>query len=146
MNSKVYSAILVTLQFIFITLLLLEHGLHVPSFFSFFILFLGCIFGIYTLQHNQLGNFNITPEIKQNASLITTGAYRYIRHPMYFSVLLMMLGIVVSKPTILSFLIYALLIITLFLKAKKEEMLWMEHSCEYKTYMQHTKKIIPFIL
>lgn len=146
MSPKGHSYILVSLQFSFIILLLLEHGLHVPSLFSFFILSLGCGFGIYTLKHNPLGNFNIAPEIKENASLITTGAYRYIRHPMYFTVLLMMLSVVVSKPTFLSFVIYTLLIVTLFLKAKKEEMLWMERSCEYKMYMQNTKKIIPFLL
>jgi protein-S-isoprenylcysteine O-methyltransferase Ste14 len=98
------------------------------------------------VRHNPLGNFNITPEIKENASLITTGAYSYIRHPMYFSVLVMMLGVIVSKPTLLSFFIYALLVATLFLKATKEEVLWMEQSYEYKNYRQQTKKIIPFIL
>ncbi|ARU48429.1 methyltransferase family protein [Sulfurospirillum diekertiae] len=146
MSSKAYSYLLVSLQFIFIAILLVEHGLHTPSNFALLIFLLGCGFGLYTVRHNPLGNFNITPEIKENASLITTGAYRYIRHPMYFSVLVMMLGVVVSKPTILSFLIYTLLIITLFLKAKKEEMLWMEHSSEYTTYMRKTKRIIPFIL
>ena len=146
MKSKRISYLLVSLQFIFITILVIHHDVHTPSNFALLIFLLGCGFGLYTVKHNQLGNFNITPEIKQNASLITTGAYRYIRHPMYFSVLLMMLGIVVSKPTILSFVIFVLLIITLFMKAQKEEMLWMERSCEYKTYMRHTKKIIPFIL
>lgn len=146
MKSKLYSYLLVTLQFIFIALLLMEHGFYMPSILPFLIFFLGCGFGIYTVKHNPLGNFNVTPEIKQNATLITTGAYRYIRHPMYFSVLLMMLGIVVSKLTLLSVLIYALLVLTLFFKAKKEEMLWMEQSCEYRSYMLQTKRIIPFVM
>jgi|GEM_PF-7029613 len=34
----------------------------------------------------------------------------------------------------------------LFLKAKKEEMLWMVQSSEYRNYMQKSKKIIPFVL
>jgi len=146
MSSKAYSYLLVSLQFIFIAILLVEHGLHTPNNFALLIFLVGCGFGLYTVRHNPLGNFNITPEIKENASLITTGAYRYIRHPMYFSVLVMMLGVVVSKPTILNLFIYMLLIVTLFLKAKKEEMLWVEHSFEYKNYMQNTKRIIPFVL
>lgn len=146
MKSKSYSYFLVSLQFILIAILLITHGLQTPSNFALLIFLLGCGFGLYTVRHNKLGNFNITPEIKENASLITTGAYRYIRHPMYFSVLVMMFGVVVSKPTFLSFFIYALLVVTLFLKAQKEETLWMEQSSEYKTYMQQTKKIIPFIL
>jgi len=107
---------------------------------------IGGAFGIYALKHNTLNNFNITPEIKANASLITTGAYRYIRHPMYFSVLVMMLGVVVSKPSLFSLFIYVLLVVTLFIKAQKEEMLWMEQSSEYRNYMQRTKRIIPFVL
>ncbi|QIR76972.2 isoprenylcysteine carboxylmethyltransferase family protein [Sulfurospirillum diekertiae] len=146
MKSQTYSYLLVSLQFIFIAILLIEHGLHIPSNFALFIFLLGCGFGLYTVRHNPLGNFNITPEIKENASLITTGAYRYIRHPMYFSVLLMMLGIVVSQPAILSLFIYMLLVVTLFLKAQKEEMLWIKQSCEYQNYRQKTKRIIPFVL
>jgi len=146
MKSKSYSYILVSLQFIFIAILLIEHGLHTPSNFALLIFLLGCGFGLYTVRHNPLDNFNITPEIKENALLITTGAYRYIRHPMYFSVLVMILGVVISKPTLLSLFIYALLVITLFLKAQKEEMLWMEQSSEYKNYRQRTKRIIPFVL
>jgi len=146
MSSKLYSYLLVSLQFILIAILVIHHGLHTPSNFALLLFLLGCGFGLYTVRHNKLGNFNVTPEIKENASLITTGAYRYIRHPMYFSVLIMMFGIVVSKPTLLSLFIYVLLIATLFLKAQKEETLWMEQSKKYKTYMQQTKKIIPFIL
>lgn len=146
MKSKNYSYILVSLQFIFIAILLVEHGLHIPTIFALLIFILGCGFGLYTVKHNPLGNFNITPEIKENASLITTGAYRYIRHPMYFSVLVMMLGIVLSKPTLLSLFIYVLLVVTLFLKAQKEEMLWIEQSSEYKNYRRKTKRIIPFVL
>jgi len=146
MTSKIYSYILVSLQFILIAILVIHHGFYTPSNFALLIFFLGGGFGLYTLKCNTLSNFNITPEIKENASLITTGAYRYIRHPMYFSVLVMMLGVVVSKPTLLSLFIYVLLVVTLFLKAHKEEMLWVEQSSEYGNYRQKTKKIIPFVL
>lgn len=145
MTSKIYSYILVSLQFIFIAILLLHHGLHTPSTFALLIFFAGSGFGLYTLKCNTLSNFNITPEIKENAALITTGAYRYIRHPMYFSVLVMMLGVVVSEPSVLSLFIYILLVVTLFLKAHKEEILWVERSCEYRSYRQQTKRIIPFV-
>ncbi len=146
MSSKRYSYLLVSLQFIFIALLLIEHGFHIPSSFAVLIFLLGSGFGLYALKYNPLSNFNITPDIKANASLITTGAYRYIRHPMYFSLFVMMLGVVVSKPTLFSFFIYVLLVVTLFLKAYKEEMLWVEQSSEYRDYKQKTKRIIPFVL
>jgi len=58
----------------------------------------------------------------------------------------MMLGVVVSKPSLLSLFIYLLLVVMLFLKAHKEEILWVEQSSEYGNYRQKTKKIIPFVL
>ena len=146
MKSKIYSYLLVSLQFILIAILIVNHGLHTPSNFALLIFLIGGAFGIYALKHNTLNNFNITPEIKANAALITTGAYRYIRHPMYFSVLVMMIGVVVSKPTLLSLFIYVLLVVTLFLKAHKEETFWVEQSSEYVNYRQQTKRIIPFVL
>lgn len=145
-RTKSNSYLLVIQQFFFITLLIILHGMHMPTNFALFLFFLGTLLGLYTIRHNKLGNFNITPEIKKDAVLITTGAYRYIRHPMYFSVLIMMLGVVLSKPSVLSFFVYVLLVLTLSLKAKKEEMLWKQRSSEYKNYMQKTKRIIPFIL
>ena len=146
MKSKLYSYILVSLQFLFITVLILQNDSYTPSILPTFIFFIGCCFGIYTILHNPPNNFNISPEIKENATLITTGAYRYIRHPMYFSVLLIMLGVVLSNLTFLNFIIYGCLIITLFLKVQKEEILWMQRSSEYRNYMLKTKKMIPFIL
>lgn len=146
MMSKSYSYLLVSLQFIFIASLVINHNMHTPSTLALLTFLIGSGFGLYTLKCNTLDNFNITPEIKENAALITTGAYRYIRHPMYFSVFVMMLGVVVSEPSLLSLFLYIFLVVTLFLKAHKEEMLWVEQSSEYRNYRQKTKKIIPFVL
>ena len=44
--------------------------------------------GVWALSANQPGNFNIHPTPHQNGRLIDHGPYRWIRHPMYTSVLL----------------------------------------------------------
>lgn len=102
--------------------------------------------GLFALTHNQLGNFNIQPKMKENAKLITTGIYGYIRHPMYLSVLLMMLGFFVSSPSIIEAILLILLTIVLVLKAKKEEAIWSDETQEYLSYKKKTKLFIPFIL
>ena len=58
---------------------------------------LGLIVGLYTLAHNKLGNFGIYPEPIPDACLVTTGPYRWIRHPMYASLLLFMLGVALYR-------------------------------------------------
>jgi len=113
--------------------------------YTFIIFSIGFIVGIYALFHNGLGNFNIIPEIKDEAILATHGVYKYIRHPMYFSVTFMMLGVIIYNLNIFNITIFSLLILVLFLKARKEELLWGQKSQAYLAYMQKTKMIIPYI-
>lgn len=146
MNDKIYSKVLVFLQFVIILLLLLINDSFFNNSTSLFIFTLGLLFGIYTLYFNRIGNFNISPEIKENSKLIKNGAYKYIRHPMYSSVFLMMSGVILTKINVINILCFIALIIILYLKASKEEKLWSEKFEEYKQYKKHTKMFIPFII
>ncbi len=107
---------------------------------------LGTLLGIWALRHNQLGNFNVQPKLKENAQLITTGIYAYIRHPMYLSVIIMMFSTVIASPTILEISLFVGLIIVLWLKARREEALWSLHNQAYKYYISKSKFFLPFIL
>ena len=146
MNIIKNSNILVAIQFIVILILLLTNQSIFNNYLSLFISSIGFIFSLYTLYFNQVGNFNIRPDIKSNAKLISSGAYKYIRHPMYFCVLLIMGGVILSDINLINIICYGILIIVLYLKAEKEEMLWSEKMEEYASYKEKTKMFIPFIL
>ena len=126
-------------------MLLFSQGV-LSSFVGILVFLIGATVGLFALFRNKLGNFNIQPKMKENAKLITTGIYAYIRHPMYLSVLLMMLGVFISSPSKIEALFLCLLTIVLVLKAKKEESLWSKKSQEYVEYKKRTKLFIPFIL
>ena len=143
-NNPLYPKLLVFLQFSLMGLMLLfSQGV---SFIGVLIFLVGAIIGLFALTHNRLGNFNIQPKMKENAKLITTGIYAYIRHPMYLSVLLMMLGVFIGSPSMIEALFLILLTIVLALKAKKEESIWTEQTEEYVKYKKRTKLFIPFLL
>jgi len=143
-NNPLYPKLLVFLQFSLMGLMLLfSQGV---SFIGVLIFLVGAIIGLFALTHNRLGNFNIQPKMKENAKLITTGIYAYIRHPMYLSVLLMMLGVFIGSPSIVEALFLLLLAIVLVLKAKREESIWLKETKEYVEYKKRTKLFIPFIL
>ena len=146
MKTKTYAYTLVFLQFflIFILLSINESIFNKPL--SLVIFILGLSFGIYTLIFNKLSNFNISPLIKKNAHLITNGAYKYIRHPMYFSLLLMLLAVISTDIRPENIVLYLFLIVVLSLKAKKEEDLWMNENPQYQEYRGKTKMFIPFVL
>ena len=146
MNIIKNSNILVAIQFIVILILLFTNQSIFNNYLSLFISSIGFIFSLYTLYFNQVGNFNIRPEIKSNAKLISSGAYKYIRHPMYFCVLLIMGGVILSDINLINIICYGILIIVLYLKAEKEEMLWSEKMEEYASYKEKTKMFIPFVL
>ena len=60
---------------------------------------LGAASGLYALAHNRLGILGIYPELPPDAELITSGPYRWVRHPMYTSLMLMMFGIAPTRPS-----------------------------------------------
>lgn len=146
MISKYYTSFLVFMQFILIGLLLFLNNSIFSSIYSLIISIIGAVFGLYTLYFNRISNFNIRPDIKKDAHLITKGAYKYVRHPMYLSVVVIMLGVITVNPNILSFIVYFILIYVLYLKAIKEESLWSKNDKDYKNYKSNTKMFIPFIV
>lgn len=141
------SGILVFMQFFIIFLMLLPLGSDTshPNIGSFLVV-IGLSIGALALYKNRLGNFNIRPDIKEDASLVSDGIYSYIRHPMYTSVLVSMLGIVFLYFNIFEIILYLILFLNMLIKMFYEESLWMKKSDEYKEYSKTTYRLVPFIL
>ena len=86
-------------------------------------------------------------EFENTASLIREGIYKYIRHPMYGSLLFLALGVMLKDITPLSALLCVVVIIFLVLTAKIEEKENLKFfGSEYEDYMKKTKMYIPYIL
>ena len=106
---------------------------------------LGVIVGLYTLAHNKLGNFGIYPEPIPDACLITTGPYRWVRHPMYTSLLLFMLGIALYRHAWPNYLGLALLSLAILGKIHREETHLHRRFADYAAYVRRTRRLIPRI-
>jgi len=143
--KNLYSKLLVFLQFgtVGVMLLLAQYRFDMLAAIIFGI---GAVVGLWALTHNRLGNFNIEPELRENCKLVTTGIYRWIRHPMYASVTLMMLGVALMDPRAVQWLLWLFLVNVLLLKAQREESLWLSHDPCYLEYRKKTKYFIPYIL
>jgi protein-S-isoprenylcysteine O-methyltransferase Ste14 len=84
--------------------------------------------------------------IEKTTKLVTGGIYRYIRHPMYGSLLFLAIGIFFKSLTLWSCGLLALVIIFLYLTALIEEQENIQFfGKEYVIYMRKTKRFIPFI-
>jgi len=79
--------------------------------------------------------------------LITSGTFRYIRHPLYCSLLLFGTGIWLKNP--LNYLSLSLGIINalaIYFTARQEEREMLKRfGDQYRSYMRNTKMFIPFI-
>jgi len=140
------SKILVFIQFASIFVLVLPLGTPTTYLKSgMFFIIVGLGVGLLALYKNKLGNFNIRPDIKENCSLITDGIYGYIRHPMYTSVLLSSLGLMLLYFNDFYLVIYLILLFNMLIKMFYEESLWKCHSDEYEVYKKNTSRLIPYI-
>jgi protein-S-isoprenylcysteine O-methyltransferase Ste14 len=109
------------------------------------------IHGVWLLQ--QIGvqdaRRNDSPMLafEKTTRLVTIGAYRYIRHPLYSSLLILTWGIYFKDPGWLALLLAALTTAFLFATAWAEESEDIKFfGAEYRDYMKKSKMFIPFII
>jgi len=140
------SKVLVFIQFSLIFLMLIPLSDYSSfKFVGFFFILLGITVGILGIKQHPKDNFNIRPDIKESCILITDGVYKYIRHPMYFSVIVSMLGVLFLKFSFLEMVLYILLVTNMVIKMLYEESLWHCDRDEYKEYAKSTKRLIPYV-
>lgn len=92
------------------------------------------------------GNWSATVTFKEGHELIERGPYRFVRHPMYTGVLLMILGTAVVAGRISGFAALIIFFFTIWQKFRQEETLLMKHFPDaYRRYMSRTKALMPFL-
>lgn len=138
-------------EFIFLLVLLnypvwFRHVFAVHQIISWILLLGSLIFAIWGfILLARMGK----PEghMERTTRLITTGLYRYIRHPLYLSLILGGFGIMAKDPGWIQTLLAILNFIASFLTAKVEEgEMIKKFGNEYRDYMKRTKMFFPGIL
>ncbi len=141
MNSRV----LVSLQFVAIIAIMIPKSSIMITSYWWVLPLVAILVALWIFMHNRVGNFNVVPEIRDNAKLVVSGPYRYVRHPMYSALILFMSGMLLWHFNLINLLFLAIMIAAVGLKARKEEQLWSDHHEDYLAYKKATKIIIPFI-
>ena len=145
MGNRFKSILLVSLQFLFILLLLSGISLKNISLLTIIFILLSAVLMLWAIVAMQKSKLSILPEPSANATLITNGPYRFIRHPMYTAILLGSLGLLINQFTWLRLAIVISLAIVLLIKLNLEEKMLSQKFDAYKEYMKHTKRIVPNI-
>lgn len=124
---------------------------QLASWFLLSVSLLLVVWGFVLLR--RLGGFSPTAEAsptfdwENTGRLVTTGIYRYIRHPMYSSLLFLAWGAVLKSVTIGTLLLGAAASLALAATAKTEEAENVARfGQEYRDYMTRTRRFVPFLL
>lgn len=114
---------------------------------SLFLVLLGV--GLLQLSGRPDTERNDSPmfEFEKTTQLVTTGIYRYIRHPIYSSLLCLCWGFFFKQPSWLAGLFAMTACGFLLAAARAEERENIQFFGDaYLTYMKRTKMFVPFIL
>jgi len=117
---------------------------EVITIISIVLLITGVISTLFTLiAFNQYMTPNPVP--LDNAQLRTSGIYSVVRHPMYLSVLILLIGGTLYLHAYFTLLLDIIAMLFLVYKINFEEKMLLEKFPEYKLYQSETKKLLPFI-
>jgi protein-S-isoprenylcysteine O-methyltransferase Ste14 len=85
--------------------------------------------------------------LKENHELIRSGPYRFVRHPIYFGLILAVAGTIIAiQPTVRGILFFLLITVGFKLKSLGEEKILIpEFPEDYPRYQREVKALIPFI-
>ena len=84
--------------------------------------------------------------LKEEHTLIRTGPYRYIRHPLYTGFLAAVLGTAVARGTGDAFVGFAIVLAAYLLKMRREErFMTLEFGEQYRQFQNEAAALIPFI-
>ncbi|MFX0171417.1 MAG: methyltransferase family protein [Candidatus Hodarchaeota archaeon] len=92
-------------------------------------------------------NYTTLLHLRKEQSLITTGPYRYVRHPMYSALITVGIGLSLLSANWYFGLPFIATIVIIILRIKKEEEVMIKKfGEEYIQYMKRTKRFIPFFI
>ncbi len=139
------SYIYIIIQVVFIILIGITGPILPDNLFILSGVIIGVLTMIWAVLTMRLSNLNMIPDLKHNSIFVTSGPYKLIRHPMYASVLLVTLMLVINHLTLWRIGLWLVLFIDLYFKLSYEEKLLLTKYPEYSEYKSKTKRLVPFI-
>ena len=85
-------------------------------------------------------------KFEKTSKLVDTGIFKYIRHPLYASLIILTWGIFLKNITTMLFIISLISSIFLYLTAKADERECLKYfGDKYREYIKRSKMFIPYV-
>ena len=134
--------IIILLHFIKVNLFnqkLIQEEFQIINYIGNFLIILALILIIFSGK-NLGKSLSPMPRPKENSKLITSGIYRFFRHPMYYSLIIISFSFFLKSLTIYSLILSILLTFIISKKIKIEEKYLTKKFPNY-TFYKHEVKI-----
>jgi protein-S-isoprenylcysteine O-methyltransferase Ste14 len=123
---------------------------QIISWILLFAAFYPLITGVYIMKKAGKVDKNRDSSLyrfEKTSEVIETGIFKYIRHPLYCSLLLLTWGVFFKHIDYVLLIISVVSTIALFLTARMEEKENIRYfGNQYQEYMKRTKMLIPFVI
>ncbi len=138
--------IIVMLQFVLLVAMVIAPGRQNVPLFSLILGSTLVVIGslLIAISFRALGDsLTVMPESKENASLITSGIYSKIRHPIYSAIFLVSGGFFLIKMSATSLAVFLTLNSLLWYKAKYEDEILLKKFPGARDYQKSTNAFLP---
>jgi len=115
---------------------------YIPLYIRLVTLGLALIAAVYLFRS---GHVVVNNELRPN-SVISSGGFRYVRHPLYLASILTYLGLMVSTSSLFSLvLIVVIFVFHNYIAGYEEKLMDAKFGEEYRKYKRRTGKWVPKI-
>ena len=154
MSDKAKGWVLVTIQFTLLFIIIISSAyefklVNRPLFplihyIGVTLILIGtALFTVIIINFGQYMSPNPVP--REKSALKINGVYKFVRHPMYFTVLVLILGVILYFQAFYSLVWLVIAFFFLVYKSTIEESYLLKKFPEYSDYRASTKRIIPSI-
>jgi len=109
-----------------------------------------CMFGLWVTlwaRWTLAGNWSSDVTFKREHELVSTGPYRFVRHPIYTGLLVMCVGSAIDSGRLPAWLGVVVVGIGFWIKLNQEERLLLRHFPDtYPAYRKRVKALVPFVI
>lgn len=103
-------------------------------------------YGLYAEVMRENAYLSRTVEVQENQTVITTGLYGVVRHPMYFATLSMFLPLPLILGSFFGLIPFVFYPVLLVIRISDEEKVLADGLLGYSEYRERVKhKLIPFV-
>ncbi len=143
--KDIKAVFLTIVQYVTLIILLNRNKWIADNPILMFVQFLGIFIAIWAVLEMAKSKLNILPVPRSGSVLISTGPYRFIRHPMYLSLLLAITPMIFKTLSAFNILVFGIFVINLMLKMLYEEKLLKAYFATYSDYAKKSWRLVPFV-